>query len=77
MISMEAAKRRDYLQRLIAGLEQTVENMRFEIPYYKPDDIQLKYAKKFLASAEENLASARKELASLPAPSSTPDAPAP
>jgi hypothetical protein len=77
MTAMDAAKRRDYLQRLIAGLEQTVENMRFEIPYYKPDDLQLKYAKKFLASAEENLAAARKELASLPAEPSTPDAPAP
>lgn len=62
---MEPEKRKDYLQRLIMGLEQTVENMKFEIPYYKPEDIQLKYAKKFLASAEENLASARKELAEL------------
>jgi hypothetical protein len=74
MHSMEAAKRREYLQRLIMGLEQTVENMRFEIPYYKPDDIQLKYAKKFMASAEENLAAARAELAALPADPPTPDA---
>lgn len=62
---MDPAKREDYLQRLIQGLEQTVENMRFEIPYYKPEDIQLKYAKKFLASAEENLADARQELEAL------------
>jgi hypothetical protein len=67
MGAVEAPNRKDYLHRLIAGLEQTIENMRFEIPYYKPDDIQLKYAKKFLASAEENLAEAQKELASLDA----------
>lgn len=59
---MDAEKRKDYLNRLIMGLEQTIETMKFEIPYYKPDDLQLKYAKKFLASAEENLAAARKEL---------------
>lgn len=48
------------------GLEQTIENMKFEIPYYKPDDVQLKYAKKFLAACEQNLVQAKKELDSLP-----------
>lgn len=62
---MQGADRKEYLQRLIMGLEQTVESMKFEIPYYKPEDIQLKYAKKFLASAEENLAKAKKELEEL------------
>lgn len=62
----QTPNRRDYLERLIMGLEQTIENMKFEIPYYKPDDVQLKYAKKFLASCEENLANAKKELAALP-----------
>ncbi|MBI4376298.1 MAG: hypothetical protein HY549_07590 [Elusimicrobia bacterium] len=62
---MHHGDRRDYLERLIMGLEQTVESMRWEIPYYKPDDIQLRYAKKFLAAAEENLAGAKKELAEL------------
>ncbi len=47
------------------GLEQTIENMKFEIPYYKPDDVQLKYAKKFLASCERNLAEAKAELEKL------------
>lgn len=58
--------RRDYLERLIMGLEQTIENTKFEIPYYKPDDIQLKYAKKFLAACEQNLAEAKAELEKLP-----------
>ena len=58
---------RDQLQRLIQGLEQTIENMKFEIPYYKPDDLQLRYAKKFLASVEENLEKARRDLAALEA----------
>jgi hypothetical protein len=61
----QPADRRDYLERLIMGLEQTIENMKFEIPYYKPEDIQLKYAKKFMASCEENLAQAKKELSEL------------
>lgn len=60
-----AEDRIGYLERLIAGLEQAVENTRGEIPYYKPDDIQLRYAKKFLAAVEENLAKSQKELAEL------------
>lgn len=47
------------------GLEQAVENTKSEIPYYKPDDLQLIYAKKFLAAAEENLAKSQKELAEI------------
>lgn len=47
------------------GLEQSVENTRAELPYYKPGDLQLKYAKKFLASVEENLIKSRKELEEL------------
>ena len=57
--------RREYLQRLIMGLEQALENTRGELPYYKPDDIQLRYAKKFLAAVEENLARSRSELEGL------------
>ena len=62
---MQPPDRKDYLQRLIMGLEQTIETMRFEIPYYKEGDIQLKYAKKFLAAAEENLSKTQRELAQL------------
>ena len=52
----------EYLERLLAGLEQTAESLKFEIPYYKADDIQGHYAKKFLASVQEQSASARKRL---------------
>lgn len=62
---MHPLSRREYLERLIMGLEQTVETQKFDIPYYKPGDLQLVYAKKFLAAAEENLAKARTELAEL------------
>lgn len=62
---MNPPDRKEYLQRLIMGLEQAVENTGLEIPYYKPDDLQLRYAKKFLAAAEENLVRARQELAAL------------
>ena len=62
---MEPPNRKDYLERLIMGLEQSIETQKFEIPYYKPDDLQGKYAKKFMASMEENLAAAKKELAEL------------
>jgi len=62
---MGPTDRREYLQRLIMGLEQTIENQKFEIPYYKEGDLQLVYAKKFLAACEDNLARAKKELEEL------------
>jgi hypothetical protein len=65
MEPMEPPNRKDYLERLIMGLEQSIENQKFEIPYYKPEDLQLKYAKKFLAAMEESLAKAKEELAEL------------
>jgi len=65
MGAMNPPNRKEHLERLIMGLEQTIESTKFEIPYYKPEDLQLKYAKKFLAAMEESLASAKKELAEL------------
>jgi len=71
---MNPENRRDYLERLIPGLEQTIENMKFELQYYDPNDLQLRYAKKFLAASEENLVKARQELESLgPAESRPPE----
>ena len=58
----EPAKRAEYLERLLGGLEQTAENLKFEIPYYKPDDIQGKYAKKFLAAVEQQIAETKAKL---------------
>ena len=62
---MEAPDRSEHLLRLIAGLEQTIASMRFQIKYYADDDTVLIYAKKFLAACEENLGKAREELAEL------------
>ena len=64
--------KKEQLERLIMGLEQAVENTQSEIPYYKPDDLQLIYAKKFLAAALENLDKSRKELAEINAAEKTP-----
>lgn len=61
----DPAKRAEHLERLLGGLQQTAESLKFEIPYYKPDDIQGKYAKKFLAAVEGQIAEARKELEAL------------
>lgn len=58
----DPVKLAEYLDRLSAGLEQTAENLKFEIPYYKPDDIQGHYAKKYLASVEEHLAQTKARL---------------
>ncbi len=55
----------EYLERLLAGLDQTAESLKFEIPYYKADDIQGHYAKKFLASVQEQAAQARARLETL------------
>ena len=67
-LSMEPedpVKRAEYLERLIAGLEQTRESLKFEIPYYKADDIQGRYAKKFLASVEKHLEETKARLEEL------------
>lgn len=61
----DPVKLAEYLERLCAGLEQTAENLKFEIPYYKPDDIQGKYAKKYLVSVEEHLAQTKARLDAL------------
>ena len=61
----DPVKLAEYLERLVAGLNQTAESLKFEIPYYKADDIQGHYAKKFLASVEEQAAQTRKRLEDL------------
>lgn len=58
-------KRIEYLERLVAGLEQTRESLQFEIPYYKSDDIQGRYAKKFLAAIEKHLEETKSQLKQL------------
>jgi hypothetical protein len=58
-------KLHEYLTRLVAGLEQTCESLKFEIPYYKPDDIQGHYAKKYLVSVEKHLAETKSRLEEL------------
>ncbi len=58
----DPVKLAEYLERMLAGLEQTVETQKFEIPYYKPGDLQGLYAKKFLAKAQEEADTARKRL---------------
>ena len=58
----DPVKLHEYLTRLIAGLEQTCESLKFEIPYYKPDDIQGHYAKKYLLSVEKHLAETKARL---------------
>ena len=59
--------RKEYLRRLVMGLEEGIERTKCELPYYKPQDIELKYAQKFLAAMEENLIKSREELAKLEA----------
>lgn len=61
----DPVKLAEYLERLLAGLDQTAESLKFEIPYYKADDIQGHYAKKFLASVQEQAEATRKRLEEL------------
>ena len=58
----DPVKLAQHLERLLGGLEQTAESLKFEIPYYKADDIQGHYAKKFLASVQEQAIETRKRL---------------
>lgn len=71
----DPVKLAEYLERLLAGLDQTAESLKFEIPYYKADDIQGHYAKKFLASVQQQADETRKRLEALR--SSLPPAQAP
>lgn len=61
----DPVKLAQYLERLLAGLDQTAESLKFEIPYYKADDIQGHYAKKFLASVQEQADATRARLEEL------------
>ena len=61
----DPVKLHEHLSRLAAGLEQTCVNLKFEIPYYKPDDIQGHYAKKYLVSVEKHLVETKARLAEL------------
>ena len=61
----DPVKLHEYLSRLAAGLEQTCENLKFEIPYYKADDIQGHYAKKYLVSVEKHLLETKARLEEL------------
>ena len=62
---MQPPDRKEFLERMVMGLEQTVGNMSAEISYYKPDTLEYKYARKFLEAAQANLAKAKTELEGL------------
>ena len=67
--------RKDFLRRLIMGLEEGIERTRAELPYYKPEDVEGRYAQKFLKAMEENLVKTREELARLEAAAPPPAPP--
>ncbi len=58
--------RREYLERVIMGLEMSIPDFESRLKYYKEGDVEKKYAEKFLASMTENLAKYKEELAGLP-----------
>jgi len=58
--------RREYLERVITGLEMSIPDFEGRLKYYKEGDVEKKYAEKFLASMSENLAKYKEELAALP-----------
>lgn len=62
MEPQDPVKRAEYLERMLAGLEQTRESLKFELPYYKPDDLQGKYAHKFLEAVEKNIEETKAKL---------------
>ena len=44
------------------GLEQSIPEMRARLEYIPPEDLERKYTEKFVASMEEELAKARRDL---------------
>lgn len=68
--------RKDFLRRLILGLEEGIERAKYELPYYRPDELEGRYAKKFLKAMEDNLVKSREELERLEAGEGGPRPPA-
>lgn len=58
---------RERLERLIMGLEQSIPEMRARLQYIPPEDIERRYTEKFVASMEEELAKARRDLKAMDA----------
>jgi len=57
--------RQEHLERLIMGLEMAIPETKSQLTLYKPEDIELIYAKKFLAAQEDSLVKSRAELQTL------------
>ncbi len=60
-------ERREYLERVIMGLEMSIPDFESRLKYYKDGDVEKKYAEKFVASMQDNLAKYKMELENLPA----------
>jgi hypothetical protein len=60
-------ERKEYLHRLLMGLEEGIARERYQLPHYKPDDLEGRYAAKFLKAMEEQLEATRAELKTLEA----------
>ncbi len=57
--------RRQHLERLIMGLEQSIPDLKSRVRYDEDGDLEKKYTERFLKSMEENLGKSRRELAEL------------
>ena len=62
---MAAPPRKKYLQRLIMGLDQSIEDQRGMLAYYAKGNIEGMYTEKFIVSMEEQLLKAKAELLEL------------
>lgn len=58
-------ERRQYLERLVMGLEQSIPEQKSRIQYYENGDLEKRYAERFLKSMGESLEKARRELTEL------------
>lgn len=59
---------RERLERLIMGLEQSIPDMKSRLQWIPPDDLEYKYTQKFVATMEDQLVQARKDLEALGKP---------
>jgi len=58
-------ERREYLERVIMGLEMSIPDFEGRLKYYKDGDLEKKYAEKFIGSMNDNLAKYKAELETL------------
>ena len=58
--------KREQLERLVMGLEHSIQNTKWELEYAEEGSLEKKYAQKFLDAVSQHLEKTKEELKALP-----------